>query len=528
MVDYLQLTTTQRQILLGLLLANKPVTISELAHAVDVNPNTVARQLDLVACWIERCGYCLDQANGDGISVNASDRTKRRLLSRLANESSDPSLLVRDERRALLTFIIHIAEEPLISRQLQNCLHVSRSTILKDLAAVAKWYEAHDLFLIRRPNYGIKLKGKESDWRRVLVEMIMAHFDEPVLLRLCNGGELSTSAVMFYNPPLADRMLGYLRQLPLVKARELVRVAEARLKTRFIDADHLVLTLHVALLMKRLDQGHVVELDSGQLQALSEQPVYPASCELAQLIEDEISSVVPEREIGHLCIQFLGSKLDNRATSNLPADARFLAEAVLRRAGALLSYPLDTDHELLNRLAAHLAPALQRLRLNLPVHNPLLDEIRSRYSEVYKIAETASSAIRDYLRTDVPADEVAYIAMYLAGALVRRTDRFLPKVLIVCPSGSATSWLLHSRLQTEFPDIPVLDILSARDLSRGVPSKVDLIISTVPLPQVEVPTVVVSALLGRDDVKRIELAVTELSHSILEKVLGKPCQDQAK
>ncbi len=506
----MQLTTTQRQVLVGLLSANRPITIADLAHALGLSPNTVKRQLPAVKLWLKEYGRRLERRKGTGIWVSVDEHTRHALLDRLASQDSQPAALGPAERRDLLIFTIHTSQRPLITQHFQNLLNVSRSTVLKDLAAIAEWYEARNLFLVRRPNYGTKLMGAEADWRKVFIELVLAHFGESMLFRFCTKPNVPTSPLMLFNPPLARVMVEYLSSLPLAKARELVGTAEMHLGTRFIDSDHLILTLHIALLVRRVSEQCLIEIDAAQLRTLSDQAAYRVAYEIALQIQSSFGVMVPQGEVGHLTIQLLAAKPDSRVLREVPTEAGILAHAVLSRAGQILRRSLDRDTELLNRLAAHLAPTLRRLMLNLPIRNPLLDDIRTRYAEVYEAAEVASGAIGEYIGKEIPPDEVAFIAMYLAGAIMRNDEAPPPNLLIVCPSGAATSWLLHSRLKSEIPNIPILDILSTRDLRRGVPKGVDLIISTVPLHDVDIPTVVVSALLSSEEVAAIKQAIEEL------------------
>ncbi len=508
----MQLTTVQRQILAGLLSTNKPVAIAELARALDLSPSTVNHQLQMVELWLQEQGGRLERQRGAGIWVNVNNGARHALLDRLASQDFQPAALGPEERRDLLIFAIHTSPRPLITQHFQNLLNVSRSTVLKDLTTIAEWYEARNLFLVRRPNYGTKLMGKEADWRKVFIELVLGHFDEPMLFRFCVKPNVPTCPLMLFNPPLAEMMAEYLSNLPLEKARELVRSAEMNLGTRFIDSDHLILTLHIALLIRRVSEQCLIEIDAAQLRTLNDQPAYRVAYDITLQIQNAFGTVVPQGEVGHLTIQLLAAKPDSRVLRDVPTEAGTLAHAILSRAGRILRRPLDSDTELLSRLAAHLAPTLRRLTLNLPIRNPLLDDIRTRYAEVYEAAEVASGALGEYLGKEIPPDEVAFIAMYLAGAIMRNDELLPPNILIVCPSGAATSWLLHSRLKSEIPNVPILDILSTRDLQRGVPKNVGLIVSTVPLHDVETPTVVVSALLSSEEVAAIRRAIEELTN----------------
>jgi hypothetical protein len=54
-------------------------------------------------------------------------------------------------------------------------------------------------------------------------------------------------------------------------------------------------------------------------------------------------------------------------------------------------------------------------------------------------------------------------------------------VLVVCPSGMATTQLLVARLRARLPRLGTFEVLSMRDLNAERIAFADLIISTVPL-----------------------------------------------
>ena len=77
------------------------------------------------------------------------------------------------------------------------------------------------------------------------------------------------------------------------------------------------------------------------------------------------------------------------------------------------------------------------------------------------------------------------------------------RALVVCPSGMATAWVLVSRIQAEFPELELVEVLSERGYQGLDHSDYDLVISTVPVPEDTAKVVVVSALLSAGDVARV-------------------------
>jgi mannitol/fructose-specific phosphotransferase system IIA component (Ntr-type)/galactitol-specific phosphotransferase system IIB component len=88
---------------------------------------------------------------------------------------------------------------------------------------------------------------------------------------------------------------------------------------------------------------------------------------------------------------------------------------------------------------------------------------------------------------------------------LRLLDRPTKKVLVVCSAGVITAWLLVSRLRAEFPDVEVVEVVSAHELeNRKYFDGIDFIVSTIPLKIKDIPSRQVNPLLGLEDCKRLK------------------------
>ena len=63
--------------------------------------------------------------------------------------------------------------------------------------------------------------------------------------------------------------------------------------------------------------------------------------------------------------------------------------------------------------------------------------------------------------------------------------------------------MLVSRLQAEFPELALVQVLSATEYEQQDTSDFNFVISTIPLPEIDAPVVVVSPLLSSSDVQTL-------------------------
>lgn len=64
-------------------------------------------------------------------------------------------------------------------------------------------------------------------------------------------------------------------------------------------------------------------------------------------------------------------------------------------------------------LTDHIAFAIERIKINIPIHNKLLNEIKILYKEEYAIGLWAVKLIEECLEIDFPEDEAGFIALHI-------------------------------------------------------------------------------------------------------------------
>ena len=300
---------------------------------------------------------------------------------------------------------------------------------------------------------------------------------------------------------LRDRVL----ELPIEKSARAVR--DSVLHDRLARGNsEIVYTLYLAVTIARVASGRAIDLEPGQFLSLRDHPVAGEVGKLAQSLEQEEGVEIDEEEIAGLTEYLLGCDA-LLADSGASTDVERLVTDILDRATKRLHASLVDDEELRRSLVMHLTRLTVRLRYGLPVHNPLKAEVAERYPEVQEVAEELGDMLGEHFGTTLGPDETGFIAMYLSGALERGHLRPRKRALVVCPAGMATAWVLVSRLQAEFPELELAEVLSASVYEQRDTADFDVVISTISLENTGTEVVVVNPLLSRSDVDLIATAL---------------------
>ena len=411
-----------------------------------------------------------------------------------------PRVYARDERdHILLASILWAAPEVTSLDLLHPLLEVSKASARRDLRRNETWLEQRGLALMRRPGVGISVVGPEARVRRALVQLTVEAASEEVLAELCIG-PFEESRLVRVRVPHGVR--DHLSKLPIHASAQLV--ANSVLGGTLSDGNNeLVFSIYVAVTAARMSEGKMITMGPGHHRSLADHPVSETVASIASSFERAFGLVLPDLEVAGISEYLLGLATLGSMQPIDRIDHNELLDLMMDVAAERLQESLGTDADLRSNLAQHLDRLAVRMRYGLPVHNPLLHEVAERYPLVHSVASELGDLISKYLEAPVAEDEVGFVTMYLCGAMERSRLHPAKRAIIVCPSGMATAWVLVSRIQTEFPQLGLVKVLSSRSyLSMGV-QEADLVISTVEIPEGDIPVVIVNPLLPPGDVKRL-------------------------
>lgn len=156
-----------RAILILLLDSSGPQTIERISDKLNMSPRSVRSYLKEVKEVLEKNGCMLINKPGVGVYAEAGESSKKELKAKLPREnelSANPAL-----RQDYIVGTLLKNRHSYTIQLLADDLYMSKSTIIKDLEEVEKWFHKHKLSLLRKPNYGLSVEGDEFDLRKAIV-----------------------------------------------------------------------------------------------------------------------------------------------------------------------------------------------------------------------------------------------------------------------------------------------------------------------------------------------------------------------
>jgi transcriptional antiterminator len=484
------------QVILYLLAQRYPVSASKISLQVGVNANTLRKDNPRMRAILEENGLSLIARPRLGLRIDGSPRNRQILQDKL--DLLGGRILPRRKR------IWYIAQSFLSEERIPTIegfcelLDISRPTALKYIREVKKWLSTRGIDVFGRPGFGYYVKGDEESIRDATIDCIRNYLEF----------ELQAAALEFSQGNLKHDLHGVFENMDSGAIVACIDMVQTQLKRRFVDEDLLTIALSIAVCIRRIRGGHNMAFQTKRMTEILANSITPVVGSSIRSLRDRFQVEFADGEVSYLALKFVGLRTQNTdGMSDVTATLQFegIAGEISQLASGLLGLSLDKEDEFIAMLSHHLESTIAKIRMGVRIKNPTLEAVKREYPLPYAVAERASKMIEDRFHLEVPDGETGYIALYIAASVEKVRRPAKKRVVVICPMGIATSKLLCYKIAREIPEIEVVQAGSIRQLEEGrVTREVDLIVSTVQLPEIETPSVVVSPFLTTEDKNAIK------------------------
>lgn len=482
------------QIILYLLEQKYPVSASEILKELDINVNTFRKDISQIEGLLRENGLSLITKPKVGLKIVGPPEkieNLRKELNSLGNKT-----FPRKKKVWYLAGIFLLSERIPTIEDLCEILDISSPTVIECIKEVKNWLSYKGIILLSKPGFGYFIKGKEEDIRDAFVEAFENFSDV----------EFQKMARAFAEGNFKLK-LGILENTDLGTMEKFIEDVQTQIGRRFTEEDVLTLAITVAVSVRRIKKGHAITFETKEVRAVLSNPISPVIRNSISVVENQFQVKFTDSDVAYLALKFVSSKTQRiEGTGNFIATPRFkqIAEEIAQLTNELLGSTINKEDEFVSMLAYHLESTITKINIGAKMENPSLGEVKKEYPIAYAVAERVSKRIEDSFHLQIPDEEKGYIAMYVAVSLEKIRQPRKKKVAVICPMGLVTSKLLYYELMNEIPEIEIVQVGPIKELEEGkIQQMVDLIISTVPVYNVNIPHVVVSPMLQQEDKKRI-------------------------
>lgn len=462
--------------LLSLLAQDEFKTADVLAAKMNLSSKTLRNLIKELNESLEKNGAHILSKRGEGFMLEVTDLNafQSLFLNRQKNVPSDSAERVRFIIEQFLKSNDHIKMEDLC-----DAVFVSRKTLAADVKKAEEFFGEFNLKLERKPHYGMKLVGDEFQMRHCLVRYMQMNSDKAA------GYEMVIEPT---ERLIADYLLEALED-------EEYHVSDVGLNS---------LVLHIDVSIHRIRAGQYISIEQEDYLKFISTEDYRLAKKCAEHIGRKLDVVFPEEEIRYLSIHFAGKESHQNLV--ISSDIQEAVEEMLQEIYEVFQMDLRDDLELVMELGRHLVPLVIRMKYGMRLTNPLLQEVKERYSLAYTMAVQACAVLERRYHSILDSNEVSYIALVIALSLERHRKQVeKKKVLFVCASGAGTARLMAYKLQESFGDyIGEITICDHLNVSRQDFTRIDYVFTTVPIREwIPVPICEVKQFLEMNDTSDI-------------------------
>lgn len=482
------------------------LTSQEIASGIDVSNRTARKYLHLLEDALKKEAVAtIDAKQGNGYQLKIEDSKKFDVfyLNEVKEQSTSKDITTIQESNDRQYYILNrlfFKQSAVYVDAIADELFVSRSTISNDLVEIKKLITPYQIELQSKSNKGIFVVGNEQNIRHFIMNY-------------------------FFMDRLHDNLFAfsmYANLLEGISVEEIVIIVldecrESQLKLSDFIVYNLV--LHIGLAIKRIQNGFLMDIQAPI--AFDEDSIeYQTALKILARIEQAMGLTFSSEEA-----DFIALHLKNKITAKTIFQKADATEAEIR--SQLLETlkaidqdtPFDLEHDtiLIDGLMIHFIPLLTRLQNNSSIENPLLEEIKSQYPDLYELTVNYFSKMPIFSSYRMTEGEWAYLAIHITAAVERYFNDQKTHVLVICATGLGSSQMIKNRLEREFGSrILIEKVISYYEIAEQDLSQIDLVISSINLGNIvlNAPIVNVSVFLGEEDIKKInhEISSTKGGH----------------
>lgn len=471
------------------------LTSQEIASGIDVSNRTARKYLHLLEDALKKEAVAtIDAKQGNGYQLKIEDSKKFDVfyLNEVKEQSTSKDITTIQESNDRQYYILNrlfFEQSAVYVDAIADELFVSRSTISNDLVEIKKLITPYQIELQSKSNKGIFVVGNEQNIRHFIMNY-------------------------FFMDRLHDNLFAfsmYANLLEGISVEEIVIIVldecrESQLKLSDFIVYNLV--LHIGLAIKRIQNGFLMDIQAPI--AFDEDSIeYQTALKILARIEQAMGITFSSEEA-----DFIALHLKNKITAKTifqKADATEdeIRSQLLETLKAIdQDTPFDLEHDtiLIDGLMIHFIPLLTRLQNNSSIENPLLEEIKSQYPDLYELTVNYFSKMPIFSSYRMTEGEWAYLAIHITAAVERYFNDQKTHVLVICATGLGSSQMIKNRLEREFGSrILIEKVISYYEIAEQELSQIDLVISSINLGNIvlNAPIVNVSVFLGEEDIKKI-------------------------
>ncbi|ENZ8140894.1 BglG family transcription antiterminator [Klebsiella aerogenes] len=462
----------QRLAQLFTLLRNETLPQDELAQRLSVSTRTVRADITALNALLAQYGAQFTLNRGSGYQLKIDDRSRFQALEETAPKTQHVPRTAQERIHFLLVRFLTSAFSIKLE-DLADEWFVSRATLQNDMVEVRERFQRYQLTLETRPRHGMKLFGSEVSIRACLTDLLWELTLQGGMNPLISAEALEADVPAQLEPVLQETL--------------------TRHHIRLTDVGERFICLYGAVVVRRVSEGYPLADFSAEDVA---QNVRDAARDLAGELQRLAGKPFSPAEEEWLCVHIAARQVQDVDPETISADDdEALVNYILRYINSQYNYNLLDDAQLHADLLTHIKTMITRVRYQIMIPNPLLDNIKQHYPMAWDMTLAAVSSWGKYTPYTISENEIGFLVLHIGVGLERHYNigyQRQPHVLLVCDTSNAMVRMIEAILQRKYPQLAIAATISQREYEQREAIDEDFVISTVRIGEKDKPVVTIA------------------------------------
>ena len=470
-----------------LLKQHEYLSANQLAEKYGVSTKTVYQDIDKLNDFFDEgeLKSRIDKVPRKGIKLSADEERKKIHSLLLVNKhESGVQDFSPEYRESELIKRLFINQEELDIYDFAEEMYVTESTVHRDIDKLEKNLGQFNL-KIRIKHDQLFVDGDEWNIRKALQSYV----------------------IQVQSLRREEKIERFFSEKDIEICNEAIIRLSQKYHHQFSEEYSCLLLVECLVFKKRTEHNNcLTERTSNLINDLNHLEVYFFSGELLESIINKSFSEISPYEIEAMAYSLLAYGFSIQSADYIQ-NIEHQVNKLIEKVSNLLSLDLTKDEHLKLMLSNHISKMIFRLRNQIYITNPALEEIKKQYSSLFNVIWIAIRGLSKYYEINISNEELAFIVIHFQLAIEKIVKPL--NVVVICQNGIATSELIMSKLHKIFDSDAKITNINARELDFYDLSNIDLIISTIALPEVAVPVIEVSPILTKGEIESIRSFYSE-------------------
>ncbi|HGH7325498.1 TPA: transcription antiterminator, partial [Enterococcus faecium] len=452
-----------------------------------VSTKTIYQDIELLEDYVVNYQVTIERLPSLGIKLIGDRKNVEHLISSVENYL-EKDIYSPEKRRVEIIKEVLFGDKPVSLTHLSQSFMVSKTSLYNDLRIINKIIGSGEVKL-QSSAEGISFTGNEQAIQRAIKQLVFYY---------ANDME-SKTFFQVLNMLFDSKVISVIHDLLFNDYSELTEKV----------SDYYVRSLISTLVIQcnRLLKGHHLTVEEEFLfNSIRYMETYIVANGLIEELKAKLNLPFYDADKEYLCRQLFA----HRVTNNLKTSNEEYAMSVhklIERMSEIEKIDLTQNDRLYQSLLYHVPAMVLRLKKGIKIQNPLLENIKSQYSELFSIVWYAMSILEEEFDVTLTDDEVSLILIHFQIAIEDQSKA--NNIIIICQYGISSAQLIYNKVRRFLPAKDNVEISTLDKFHLAEIGEVDLIISSLSFDAGGIPLVRVSPLVSKTDYMNIMEAYTK-------------------